>query len=327
MSGKRSVWLRLIIAGMLAVLLLSVNAAAASPALNKKSASVKINGQVKLTVKNAKKVSSWFTDDPTVASVDSKGVVKGVGYGSANISVKADGKTLKAVIKVKDPRPDLKMPLPYSGYKKLSQKARGMASDVIAIAKSQYGYNDGLAYFGSKWNTYAVNLRDRDAPGSWCTDFATWCLVAARVPDSRGLFDVANRYRSDLTIMGYYSSQNSLYRYSLSSTGGSGSLEGYKIRGTLTPKTIKPGDIALVDKGHHSTIVMQVYSNGNVSVVEGNPVRIGRVISGRSIYAVARPAYNGRVNPRNNSAAGAENIKHPSGISGSLGSAVNHAEK
>ena len=289
MSDKRNILGRLITVSLLTVWLFCANTAAA-PALNKKSATVKIDGKITLTVKNAKNVSSWFTDDPTIASVNSKGVVTGVGYGTAGIFVKADGKTLNATIRVKDPYPNKKMPLPNPGYKKMTRTARGTVVDVIAIAKSQRGYTAFPGYFGTKWNTYAVNLRDRDAPGSWCSDFASWCLVAARVPGAKGLFDVQNKYRPDLTIMGYYSSRKALYRYSQSGTGGS--LDGYKIWGTLTPKTIRPGDIALVDGGHHSTIVMQVYSNGNVSVVEGNPVRIGRVISGRSIYAVARPAYN-----------------------------------
>ena len=326
MSSRRNAWWRLIMAGMLAVLLLSVNAAAASPVLNRKSAVLKINGQVRLKVKNAGKVSSWFSDDPTVASVSSKGVVKGVGYGSANITVKADGRTLRARISVKDPRTDKKMSLPYSGYKKLTKNAHGLVSDVIAIAKSQYGYNDGLAYFGSKWNTYGVNLRDRDAPGSWCTDFASWCLVAARVPGAKPLYDVNNTYRRDLTIMGYYSSQNALYRYSLSSNG-SGRLEGYKIRGTLTPKTIRAGDIALVDNGHHSTIVMGVNPNGSISVVEGNPVRIGRVISGKYIYAVARPAYNRPVMDLNTLSKGSKSEKGRSGFAGGLSQLVKNAMK
>lgn len=268
------------------------------------------NGIV-LTVKNAKKVTSWFTDDPTVANAVQCGPnqcrVYGIGYGTATITVRADNRILSSRITVRDPNPGLKVSMPFSGYKKLTRAARGRVVDVLAIAESQRGYRGidrgsyKASYFGSKWDTYNINRHDRDLNGAWCSDFISWCLFAARVPNTMGLFDIKNSYCPERTITKFYGNKwNSLYRYRSSSLSHpntvSSLLSGCQVRGTLDSKTIMPGDIAIVSAGHHTTIVKHVNrSNGAVQVVEGNcsnMVMTSRWISASEVYAVARPAYN-----------------------------------
>ena len=304
--------------GLSFVMSLALTASAfAAPKLDKTSVTMNVrqkrdssNYGIILTVKNAKKVSSWFTDDPTVANITpsgSKCYVFGLGYGTATVSVKADGKTLTSKITVRDPHPDYGVSMPYSGYKKLTKAAKGRVSDVLAIARSQNGYGGIVrngcrrAYFGSKWDTYAMNEHDADGAGAWCSDFASWCLFAARVPNSRGLYDIVNGYASDRTVTRFYGNKyNSLYRYAPSYARYPNSinarLAGVKIRGTLNAKTIMPGDIAVVNSGHHTTIVASVNrSSGAVQVVEGNcgnRVRTDRWISADQVWFVARPAYN-----------------------------------
>ena len=301
-------------------ILLSMSGFAAVPKLDKTSVTMKVGQKMSstqcgiiLTVKNAKKVSWWFTDDPTVANIAPIGSSKlkchvyAIGYGNANVSVKVDGRILTAKITVKDPAPGIKVAMPKSGYKKLTKAAKGRVSDVIAIAESQKGYT-GLdkgtyktSYFGSKWDTYELNKHDNNKSGAWCTDFASWCLFAARVPNTSGLFCIMNTYRKDRTVTWYYGNKyNSLYRYQPSyaydKKGVTAFLKSYKVRGTLTAKTIMPGDIAIVKKGHHTTIVKKVNrTNGSVQVVEGNnnnKVTVDRWIPAVQVYAVARPAYN-----------------------------------
>lgn len=299
-------------------MLLSMSVFAATPKLNKTSVTMKVGQMLNkstagiiLEVKGARKVSSWFTDDPTVANITpfegNKCHVFAIGYGTATVSVKADGKTLTCKVAVKDPNPKYNVSMPYSGYKKLTKNAKGRVSDVIAIAESQRGYTGRyygsveVSYFGSKWDTYAMNRYDRDWNGAWCSDFASWCLFAARVPNSRGLFDVVNSHRKDRTVTQFYGNKyNSLYRYQPSYSSRRSTvdafLKGYKVKGTLNAKTIMPGDIAITHNGHHTTIVKAVNrSNGSIQVIEGNNnnrVRTDCWMSAADIVAVARPAYN-----------------------------------
>lgn len=313
-SGKKLLWLTLIF-----TLLFAMSAFAATPKLDKTNVTMKVGQKLNstehgiiLTVKDAKKVTSWYTDDPTVANItpfsgNKKCHVFAIGYGTATITVKADGKTMTCKVTVKDPAPGINASMPFSGYKKLTRVAKGTPNDVIAIAESQRGYtghNYGSyksSYFGSKWDTFEMNRHDRDMNGAWCTDFVTWCLFAARVPNTRGLFDIANGYRKDRTICQFYGNKyNSLYRYAPAYAYNRSSIDsflrGYKVRGTLNASTIRRGDICVVNRGHHTTLVKNVNrSNGAVQVVEGNcgnQVRTDRWISASEIFAVARPAYN-----------------------------------
>ena len=192
---------------------------------------------------------------------------------------------------------------PYPGYKALSQKAKGRAKDVIRIALSQEGYTGSegggtkTSYFGTKWATYDLNTRDRDYSGAWCTDFATWCLVTAKVPGVRPLFDIQNSYRPNRTLAGHFTDSMYKYKpgYKADPSGVDAFFKGYKCAGTLNRKTIRVGDIVIVFHGHHTAIVRKVYQNGDVMVVEGNAnnrVRTDRIIPANEIYAVIRPAYN-----------------------------------
>ena len=105
---KSSLSNKLISAILTAVLFIGIAAApstageAASIRLNKKSATVKVGKTVKLKVKGkySGKVK-WSSSKKKVASVNAKGVVKGVKKGKAVITAKVGGKKLKCKVTVK----------------------------------------------------------------------------------------------------------------------------------------------------------------------------------------------------------------------------------
>ena len=73
-----------------------------NPSLSKKSASVKKNKTVKLSVKGAKGCAVvWKSSNAKIATVDSSGKVKGIRKGSCKIYATVCGKTLTCKIKVK----------------------------------------------------------------------------------------------------------------------------------------------------------------------------------------------------------------------------------
>jgi len=72
------------------------------PALIGKDA-VKVNKKIKLTVKKGHgKTTDWYSSDESVATVSSKGVVKGVSAGEVTIFCKNNGRTLKKTITVEE---------------------------------------------------------------------------------------------------------------------------------------------------------------------------------------------------------------------------------
>ncbi len=72
--------------------------------LNKTSIVLLKGKTAKLKVKNATGKISWKSSKRSVASVNSKGVVKGKSVGTAYISAKANKQTKKCKVKVEDPR-------------------------------------------------------------------------------------------------------------------------------------------------------------------------------------------------------------------------------
>ena len=76
-------------------------AQAASPKLNKKSATMYVGDSLQLKVKNAKKKIKWSSGKKSVATVSSKGKVKAKKAGNAVITAKVGNKKLKCKITVK----------------------------------------------------------------------------------------------------------------------------------------------------------------------------------------------------------------------------------
>ena len=75
---------------------------AKAPTLSKKSLTVGIGGSIKLKVKNAgKKKVKWSSSDKTIATVSSKGNVKGKKEGTAVITAKVGKKSLQCKVTVK----------------------------------------------------------------------------------------------------------------------------------------------------------------------------------------------------------------------------------
>ena len=91
--------------------------------------------------------------------------------------------------------PTIENPIP--GYESVSAASKGRASDVLAIARTQEGYkgvicNKGTnnekrySYFGNVWDAKLAKANENSI-GHWCSEFASWCLVQAKVPGAKPL--------------------------------------------------------------------------------------------------------------------------------------------
>ncbi|MBR1585729.1 MAG: Ig-like domain-containing protein [Clostridia bacterium] len=100
--------IRLIISALLCSLIVGAAAtglAAAGPAaaLSTTSVTIGIGEKTTITVLNAEGAQpTWSSNNKQVATVTSKGVVKGIAAGTATIKCKVNGKTLKASVTVED---------------------------------------------------------------------------------------------------------------------------------------------------------------------------------------------------------------------------------
>lgn len=77
--------------------------AAAKPVLSRNNATMIKGNSLTLKVKNNKKKVSWSSSNKKVVTVSSKGVVKAIGKGNANVTAKISGKKYVCKIKVETP--------------------------------------------------------------------------------------------------------------------------------------------------------------------------------------------------------------------------------
>ena len=99
---KRLVTLLMIMAVLVAFtpLLQDGEVYAASIKLNKKTVYLLKGKTYKLKVKGSKSKAKWISSDKTVVSVSKKGKLKAMGYGTATVTAKVKGKTLKCKVTV-----------------------------------------------------------------------------------------------------------------------------------------------------------------------------------------------------------------------------------
>ena len=72
--------------------------------LNKKKVTIKVGGKVTLKLKNAKKKVIWKSSKKKVASVSTKGIVRGKSVGTAKITAKSNKKSYTCTVIVKEKR-------------------------------------------------------------------------------------------------------------------------------------------------------------------------------------------------------------------------------
>ena len=89
----------LVLAMLVSMLAMTVTASAAK--LNKKKATITVGKTVTLKVKGTSAKATWSSSDEEVATVSSKGKVKGVSEGTATIKAKVGSKTYKCKVTVK----------------------------------------------------------------------------------------------------------------------------------------------------------------------------------------------------------------------------------
>ena len=97
---KLSVFVVAIVMSLILIPTTNTNAAQ-KPKLNKKSATIYVGKTVKLKVKGNRKKVKWSSSNKKVATVSSKGKVKGKKAGKATITAKVGNKKLKCKITVK----------------------------------------------------------------------------------------------------------------------------------------------------------------------------------------------------------------------------------
>ena len=215
-----------------------------------------------------------------------------------------------------------------SAVKALSAAAKGKASDVIAIAETQIGYagiitDNGIrcSYFSNAWN-HDVSARNADADGkdcksNWCSEFAYWVLVKARVlPETLKITSVRSFRRE---VAGKKSGMNGkIYKFWASSPENPNKdidkrfkkasenwFKEWRSDGTLRIADLKPGDILQICSSenreipHHTAIFTKAVNGAYVEVIEGNKKVSGKNLSivkrssipAHEIIAVIRPNY------------------------------------
>ena len=213
---------------------------------------------------------------------------------------------------------------PPKSYASVAAKCRGRADDVISMAKTQDGYkgvikNKGkssekrYSYFGNSWDKRLSEKNKKSNTGNWCSEFASWCMVQAKVPGARPLVGVEewrDAYRGSLFKM-YASAENASKDKKTRASVVKKWFANYKSNGTLKLKDLRKGDVLQIltdeklKKGkrepHHTAIFAGKVKGNNVYVVEGNVdassshsrVRINGVYDAREVIAVIRPVYRG----------------------------------
>lgn len=123
----------------------SVTASAAqakAPKLSATKKTVYYKSKATLKVSNYSKKVKWSTSNKNVATVDSKGVVTGVGLGTCTVTAKAGSKNLKCKITVKDR--DLKASVSFkvsSGY-----FVKGESSATVTVKPLKYSCAKATVY-------------------------------------------------------------------------------------------------------------------------------------------------------------------------------------
>ena len=136
--------------------------AEAAVRISKTSVSVNVNRTVMLKVTGTKAKVTWTSSNKKIATVNSKGVVKGVKKGTATIKAKVSNKTLKCKVTVKKPAAAKKSKSSSKGSKISKEQYanfRNVHTGRIA-PKVLYRCMNPLIPNSSKWNT-AANYADK----------------------------------------------------------------------------------------------------------------------------------------------------------------------
>ena len=124
--------------------------AAAKPVLSRNNATMIKGNSLTLKVKNNKKKVSWSSSNKKVVTVSSKGVVKAIGKGNANVTAKISGKKYVCKIKVETPSISVKSLSLYKNktakltVKGNSQKVKWSSSNTKIAKVSTNGVVTGV---------------------------------------------------------------------------------------------------------------------------------------------------------------------------------------
>lgn len=158
-------------------------AQAASVKLNKKSIVLKMGNSAKLKITGKKVKVYWFSDDYMVATVNSKGVVKGVNPGKTYIYANVSGKLYKCKVTVKD------YFVEKDAYKNTVKEEYENNGYIYVLIKNNYKYPediDAKCYFYDNRN----NPVDTDEQNCYFLENGQEGLMIFQCPDNYSSYEI-----------------------------------------------------------------------------------------------------------------------------------------
>ena len=101
MSKNKRIWILLVAIVCAFTMLVPSSVEAATIKLNAKSKTIEVGKTTTLKISGTSKKGTWRSSDKKIATVCSKGKVKGIKAGTCTIKAKVGGKTYKCKVKVK----------------------------------------------------------------------------------------------------------------------------------------------------------------------------------------------------------------------------------
>lgn len=174
---------------------------AATIKLNKKNVILTIGKSTKLKVTGTKKKVYWYSDDYTVATVNSKGTVKAVGTGKTWIYANVGNKTFKCKVTVKD------FFSVKDAEKNTEKKVYENNGTLYIILKNNYKYSEDI-----KVKCYFYNNNDKpvgtESDSCYFIESGKHALLKLSCPDDYSYYDL--QYEMSKSIY-FTEGKNSLF--------------------------------------------------------------------------------------------------------------------
>ena len=223
-------------------------------AISKTTATLKKGATLQLTVPGAKSIA-WATSNKSVATVSSKGKVKGIKAGTAKICAKVGNTKFYCTVTVD---------ISGSESRKETTATKVTAADTTGIITAA---------------RVPVSTSTAAAKAMTAQEAAVYSKLIAM----KASYPEGKKWTND----NYYAWKGGTYRGGYGCAGFAFIMSDTAF-GSTTAKihtnfsSVKVGDIIRTDNNTHSVIVMRVLTNGSVEVAEGNynsSIHWGRVIS------------------------------------------------
>ena len=242
--------------------------------LNKNSVSIKVGAKDKLTYtvtpEGAHPHLVWRTDANEICSIEADGTITGKSVGQAQISIKADNGVMDicdVTVTKEAPSPSAN-PSANPSDNPSSGSVDALRQKLADVALKEVGNSNGQKYL-DYFNT-------NQAPGGWCSEFASWCAHQCGYVE-KGIIPKKD--------------------------GCDGFAEWFQKKGRFKDRNYVPkvGDICLMGGNNvsHTCIVVAVdEAKGKFYTVDGGSkvIKCTRTIKGSDIYGFGVPDYESIAN-------------------------------